>query len=254
MVGNELAASFTWTDNQLANLGVSRNGQPIAFAQHEIDLTFKDPRGNGEIKKILLDRQYRPGNAANADFWAQTTITSPVSNQKVSETALCYWNNDKSLAVGSIEDDGGRLVIVAESVTDELKTSRFSCLVVPMSGYSGFRIAQDVPVGSESPGLIGIDVKLKSPTAVLSAISFPPTLARGSKGGVVSALQNALKTFDATTNPGPIDGDFGPRTETAVRAYQSYQNITVDGVVGHQTWWVPAGAAGATLASLAGLS
>ena len=254
MAGNELAASFTWTDNQLAYLEFSRNSQPIAFTQHEIDLTFKDPRGNGEIKKILLDPQYRPGDASNADFWVQTTITSPASNKKVSETALCYWNNDKSLAVGSIEDDGGRLVIVAESVTDELKTSRFSFLVVQMSGYSGFRIAQDVPVGSESPGLIGIDVKLKSRTPALSAISFPPMLARGSKGSVVSALQDALKRFDAATDPGPIDGDFGPRTETGVRAYQSHQNITVDGVVGHQTWWVPAGAAGATLASLAGLS
>jgi len=254
MAGNELAASFILTDNQLAYLGFSRNGQPIAFTQHEIDLTFKDPRGNGEIKKILLDPQYRPGDASNADFWVQTTITSPVSNKKVSETALCYWNNDKSLAVGSIEDDGGRLVIVAESVTEELKTSRFSFLVVPMSGYSGFRIAQDVPVGSESPGLISIDAKLKSPTPALSAISFPPMLARGSKGSAVSALQDALKRFDAATDPGPIDGDFGPRTESGVRAYQSHQNITVDGIVGHQTWWVPAGAAGATLASLAGLA
>jgi len=254
MAGNELAASFTWTNSQLAHLGFTRNGQPIAFSQHEIDLTFKDPRGNGEIKKILLDPDYRPGDASNADFWVKTTITSPVSNQKVSETALCYWNNDKSIAVGSIEDDGGRLVIVAESVTEELKTSRFSFLVVPMSGYSGFRIAQDVPVGGESPELIGIDVKLKNPTSVLSAISFPPLLARGSKGSVVSALQDALKRFDTATDPGPIDGDFGPRTEAGVRAYQSHQGITVDGVVGQQTWWVPAGAAGATLASLAGLS
>jgi hypothetical protein len=38
-----------------------------------------------------------------------------------------------------------------------------------------------------------------------------------------------------------------------VRAYQTRQSITVDGVVGDQTWWVPAGAAGATLAKLAGL-
>jgi hypothetical protein len=254
MAGNELAASFTWTGNQLAHLSFARDGQPIAFTQHEIDLTFKDPRGNGEIHKILLDPQYRPGDASNADFWVQTTVTSPVSNKKVSETALCYWNNDKSLAVGSIEDDGGRLVVVAENVTDELKTSRFSFLVVPMSGYSGFRIAQDVPVGSEPPGLIGIDVKLKTPAPVLSAISFPPLLARGSKGSVVSALQDALKRFDTATDPGPIDGDFGPRTEAGVRAYQSHQSITVDGIVGRQTWWVPAGAAGATLASLAGLS
>ena len=85
-----------------------------------------------------------------ADFFVETTITSPVSNKKVSETALCYWNNDKSIAVGSIEDDGGRLAIVAESVTDSLKTSKFSFLVVPMAGYSGFRIAEDVPVGNES--------------------------------------------------------------------------------------------------------
>ena len=54
-------------------------------------------------------------------------------------------------------------------------------------------------------------------------------------------------------DPGPIDGNFGPRTESAVRAYQTQQNIGVDGIVGDQTWWTPAGAAGATLASIAGL-
>ena len=144
MSGNELAASFNWTDNQLAYLSFSRNDKPITFTEHEIDLTFKDPRGNGEIEKILLDPQYRPGNASNADFWVETTITSPVSNKKVSETALCYWNNDKSIALGTIEDDGGRLVIVAESVTDSLKTSKFAFLIVPVSGYSGFRIAEIV--------------------------------------------------------------------------------------------------------------
>ena len=52
MAGNELTASFNWTDNQLAHLGFSRNDKPIAFTEHEIDLTFKDPRGNGEIEKI----------------------------------------------------------------------------------------------------------------------------------------------------------------------------------------------------------
>jgi peptidoglycan hydrolase-like protein with peptidoglycan-binding domain len=81
-------------------------------------------------------------------------------------------------------------------------------------------------------------------------------LERGSTGAVVSAVQKGLKTFDGPntpTDPGPIDGNFGQRTESAVRAYQTRQNIAVDGVVGDQTWWVPAGAAGATLAKLAGL-
>jgi hypothetical protein len=39
-----------------------------------------------------------------------------------------------------------------------------------------------------------------------------------------------------------------------VRAYQGDHAISVDGIVGDRTWWVPAGAAGATLASLAGLT
>ena len=172
MAGDEVAAAFRWTDTQLRLLRFSRNDKRITFREHKINLKFKDPRGKGEIEKILLDPQYRPGDASNADFWVETTITSPVSHKKVSETALCYWDNAKNIAVGSIEDDGGRLVIVAESVTKALKTSKFSFLVVRMSGFSGFRIAEDVPVGHESPGLIGIEVKLKSSTPVLSEISF----------------------------------------------------------------------------------
>src|SRR5262249_61128991 len=47
---------------------------------------------------------------------------------------------------------------------------------------------------------------------------------RGSTGAVVSALQNGLKRLDGPntpTDPGPIDGKFGQRTESAVRAYQT---------------------------------
>jgi peptidoglycan hydrolase-like protein with peptidoglycan-binding domain len=83
-----------------------------------------------------------------------------------------------------------------------------------------------------------------------------PRLARGATGSAVSGLQKGLQRFDAPnspTDPGPIDGNFGPRTESAVRAYQTQQGLTDDGIVGDQTWWIPAGAAGATLASLAGL-
>src|SRR5258708_34210974 len=83
----------------------------------------------------------------------------------------------------------------------------------------------------------------------LTADPQTPRLARGSTGGAVSALQKGLLTFggaNSATDPGPIDGNFGPRTESAVRAYQTQQNIGVDGIVGDQTWWTPAGAAGAT--------
>lgn len=71
------------------------------------------------------------------------------------------------------------------------------------------------------------------------------------------ALQRALLKFrgaNTPTDPGGSDGVFGAKTESAVRAYQTAQRLTVDGAVGDRTWWAPAGAAGATLASLAELT
>ena len=80
-------------------------------------------------------------------------------------------------------------------------------------------------------------------------------LSRGASGSVVTALQNGLKRYSTpATDPGAVDGDFGPKTETAVKAYQQDRGVAVDGIVGDQTWWAPAGAAGATLASLSGLT
>jgi len=82
-----------------------------------------------------------------------------------------------------------------------------------------------------------------------------PVLARGALGSVVTALQKGLKKYSTpATDPDAVDGDFGPKTEAAVRAYQQDRGVDVDGIVGDQTWWAPAGAAGATLASLSGLT
>ena len=61
-----------------------------------------------------------------------------------------------------------------------------------------------------------------------------PLLKRGASGTAVRQLQTALK--EAGFDPGPIDGEFGPATETAVRAFQSEKGIAVDGVVGAITW------------------
>ncbi len=56
----------------------------------------------------------------------------------------------------------------------------------------------------------------------------------GASGDVVTTLQTQLKArgFD----PGPIDGIFGDGTEQAVRQFQAAQGLSVDGVVGPDTW------------------
>lgn len=52
-------------------------------------------------------------------------------------------------------------------------------------------------------------------------------------GPVVKEIQRALKA--AGFSPGPIDGDFGANTHTAVMAFQASLGLVADGEVGPQT-------------------
>ena len=61
-----------------------------------------------------------------------------------------------------------------------------------------------------------------------------PTLSNGSSGDAVAQLQEALKELGH--DPGAVDGQFGPQTEAAVKAFQQDRGIAADGVVGLITW------------------
>ena len=60
------------------------------------------------------------------------------------------------------------------------------------------------------------------------------TLRSPADGHLVHLLQRALaaKGF----SPGALDGDFGPATENAVKAFQAANGLTDDGIVGRGTW------------------
>ena len=59
-------------------------------------------------------------------------------------------------------------------------------------------------------------------------------LRKGSKGAQVKTLQRLLNALGY--NCGTVDGDFGAKTETALKAFQKAKKLTVDGVCGSQTW------------------
>lgn len=61
-----------------------------------------------------------------------------------------------------------------------------------------------------------------------------PILKKGSKGLNVQCLQLILNHILAIKLV--IDGDFGTQTHNAVVRLQQKYKITVDGVVGSQTW------------------
>ena len=68
---------------------------------------------------------------------------------------------------------------------------------------------------------------------------YPGILRRGSSGTAVRELQFYLYLLSAYESSIPavgIDGSFGAATENAVRAYQRFAGLTVDGIVGRTTW------------------
>ena len=83
-----------------------------------------------------------------------------------------------------------------------------------------------------------------------------PVLQVGSTGPVVSSLQtiltNGADQWGGVTPQG-IDGIFGPHTRASVEAFQNWAGVTVDGIVGDQTWSVSLHAMSATLESAVGL-
>lgn len=65
---------------------------------------------------------------------------------------------------------------------------------------------------------------------------MPATLRLGSRGPEVERLQGLL---NRRLQPSPnlrTDGDFGARTDAAVRRFQAIKGLGIDGVVGPRTW------------------
>lgn len=56
---------------------------------------------------------------------------------------------------------------------------------------------------------------------------------KGNCGATVKTLQTLLNAHGAKLD---VDGEFGPKTDTALRAFQTANGLTVDGVAGPKTW------------------
>lgn len=61
-------------------------------------------------------------------------------------------------------------------------------------------------------------------------------LKKGAKGEQVKALQRLLYAMGYPLGIYGADGDFGSMTDAAVRSYQKNKGLTVDGIVGQNTW------------------
>jgi peptidoglycan hydrolase-like protein with peptidoglycan-binding domain/subtilisin family serine protease len=82
-------------------------------------------------------------------------------------------------------------------------------------------------VGPNESTMALLNAQMESP-------EFTPVLTAGSSGAQVNMLQGILSILGY--NPGPIDGIFGPKTNSAVIKFQQDHGLTEDGIVGLNTW------------------
>ena len=70
-------------------------------------------------------------------------------------------------------------------------------------------------------------------TAACTSGGFP-LIKQNSRGNYVCVAQDDLNTLGYTT--GGLDGVFGGQTQNAVRRYQASRELSVDGIIGCNTW------------------
>lgn len=91
----------------------------------------------------------------------------------------------------------------------------------------------DTDVVNYAPAAAPTPAPTPEPPPNVVADVYVPTLAAGSSGAAVANLQVLLNRHGGTLT---VDGDFGGLTDTNVRQYQQARGLTVDGIVGPETW------------------
>jgi len=81
------------------------------------------------------------------------------------------------------------------------------------------------------------EIAMSAPQANTQVTLSLPILRKGQHAGEppVERLQFMLN-FVKGVDDLDVDGIFGPKTEAAVRDFQQNENLSVDGIVGRQTW------------------
>ncbi len=110
----------------------------------------------------------------------------------------------------------------------------------PADGAFGPRTTDAVRAFQQSRGLAvdgevgpGTRAALEAHATSDATSGSRPVLRQGANGPAVAELQTKLNGHGAACG---VDGDFGPQTADAVRAFQQSCGLTVDGEVGPQTW------------------
>ncbi len=173
--------------------------------------------GDSSQSTLLEGQAIKDGKAAGS---AEVTVTDAKGKvHKATTSAGGFFTLEGSVAAGrAVVRSGGAAVAVTVSAGKPSWTQL---------NLDARTTVEDTKTSSD---------KKTSPTeSKPSASAFDlggAILKRGSKGAKVSQLQTLLNKHGAKLT---VDGDFGPGTEAAVKAFQAKNGLEADGVVGPKT-------------------
>jgi murein DD-endopeptidase MepM/ murein hydrolase activator NlpD len=186
-------------------------------------------------KVVAVSTSVDPNGAGN-----KVVVQSTALGKKITWTYFHMVNGSIKVKVGEVIEAGHVVGLMGETgfatgkhlhweIWDgHLKTQ-------PLAGFAtgkGFQdpmkfmakaLAETTPEAPVSP--------VEAPTPEVAPVTAPKAftpLKKGSKGSAVKQIQTKLGVT--------ADGDFGPITEKAVKAYQTKKGIVVTGIVDESTW------------------
>lgn len=128
------------------------------------------------------------------------------------------------------------------------KTEQLAAYLLKQYGWGTDRLKRHYDVSRKhcprrilDEGLWGSFVKKtaaymgSTPVSATEPVAEKTYLCKGDSGSDVKALQENLISLGYSCGTAGADGDFGDKTEAAVRAFQKANELTVDGLAGEET-------------------
>jgi Putative peptidoglycan binding domain len=179
-----------------------------------------------------------PWIAPSGTTCSQGTVVNNTAAESVTLDAGNFGVEDQPISTYFLNDDGRLAIFQAQLkyTTDQAAILAAQKEAAARAAYLATQVtptnscANCAAAGSTlSPALAPTAAAYHAP----SIVAGWPQLSLYTQGEAVTSLQYLLLQSGSTV---PVDGKFAASTDAAVRAFQKAQGLTVDGVVGQQTW------------------